>query len=368
MSGLRALVFASLVAVAAACGDGASSPPPPVKPGVLSVSADPRLEPFPTTAQEYGTLVDQARKLVHDAGVRGQMTTWTWKELEPTQGTFDANKFSDVDTSIAYASKLAMVDYVGIQVINTSALEVPPDLASTPLDDPAMQTRFKALLDRVITPHKGAIKYLSIGNEVDAYLRAHPADWPRYKTFYVAMAAYAKSLDPALQVGVTGTTDGALTLSTALLKDLASTSDVVILTYYPLNFDAKGTIRVRDPNVVSADLAALLAFAGSRPLVLQEVGYPAAPSLASSEEKQAAFVSNVFAAWKANPGRIPFLNFFLLHDLTSKICSDLASYYGVSGSQDFYDFLCTLGLRKVDGTPRPAWNAFVTEAAGAGLP
>lgn len=117
-----------------------------------------------------------------------------------------------------------------------------------------------------------------------------------------------------------------------------------------------------------ASMVAMLALAGAKPLLLQEVGYPAAASTGSSEARQAAFVSNVFAAWKAEPGRIPLLNFFLLHDFTPQMCSDFGLYYGTSGSANFTDFLCTLGLRHADGTPRSAWPTLQREAQAAGLP
>lgn len=352
-----------------ACG-GASESPLPVAgpPGVLSISAMPQLDPYPATAQQYAALLTQSFNLAYGAGARGQVSTWTWKELEPTQGSYDASKFTDLDNAITNAVNHGMLPFVGVQLINTTVLEVPADLASQALDSPAMQTRFKALLDKLITPHKGKIKYLSIGNEVDAYLRQHPADWARYKAFYNAMAAYARTLDPALKVGVTSTADGALVQSPNEVRELNTGSDVLILTYYPIQFNAQGGVSVRGPGVVAADVDAMLALAGSRPLVLQEVGYPAATSNGSSAAQQADFVSQVFTAWKVHPDRIPFLNFFLLHDFTPQMCADFGVYYGAAGSATFADFLCTLGLREANGTPRPAWGRLVDEAKAAKLP
>ncbi len=334
----------------------------------MSISAIPQLDPYPVTGQQYASAVNQAFELAYGAGARGQVHTWTWKQLEPTQGVFDAQQFEDLRSAIAKAQSRSMVQYIGLQFINTTALEMPADLVGQPLDSAAVQSRFRALLDRVITPYKGKIKYLSLSNEVDAYLRAHPGDWARYKTFYSAMVRYARTLDPELKLGVTATAEGVLSLSRNELRDLNSDSDVVIMTYYPLQTSAMGVISVRDPSVVRTDFESMLAFAGSKPLVLQEVGYPAAASNGSSEARQAAFVSNVFAAWRAAPGRIPLLNFFPLHDYTAQMCADFGAYYGLPGVATFTDFLCSLGLRRANGTPRTAWSTLQTEAQAASLP
>jgi len=84
--------------------------------------------------------------------------------------------------------------------------------------------------------------------------------------------------------------------------------------------------------------------------------------------KQAAFVTNVFTAWKAANGRIPFLNVFLLHDFTQSMCDDFGVYYGLPNVPSFKAFLCSLGLRKADGTARQAWSTLGDEARKANLP
>lgn len=368
---VRLLFATACVALAASCGGSGSTPSPtPVatKPGVLAVSAIPALDPFPTTAAEYNAAASAAFDLVYGAGARGQMTTFTWSALEPAANRYDSTRFADLAAQMAQAQTRGLTQYVGLQLINTTARELPPDLNALAFDHPAVIARFHALLDRVVTPYRGRIRYLSIGNEVDAYLRAHPTEWTAYKRFLADAIQYAHTLDPAIQVGVTGTADGALTLSPAELADLNAATDVTILTYYPLQADATGTITARDPGVVAGDFTRMLQFAGTRKLVLQEVGYPAATLNNSSDALQAAFVTNVFAAWKNANGRIPFINVFLLHDFTAQMCADFGVYYGLPNVPSFTAYLCSLGLRKVDGTPRPAWSTLVNEARAAGLP
>ena len=352
-----------MIAFCAACSGGGDTTPSPAAPGVMSISTLPRLMPPPQTPEEFAARGQEALDLAHDAGARGQVSTYLWSQLEPGNSGYDNGQMQDLDNAIAGAAGRGQVEYLGIQLVNTTARELPSDLAALAFDDARVKSRFHALLDRVITPHAGTVRYLSIGNEVDVYLNTHPTEWSHYRNFYADAVQYAHSLDPLLKIGVTTTVDGALTAATANMQQLNASSDVVIATYYPL----QGHFLVRDPSAPASDFPALLAFAGSKPLVLQEVGYPAAPGIGSSDAQQADFIGSVFDAWKSADGRIPFLNFFVLHDFTPQICSDLTAYYGAPGDSQVADFLCSLGLRLDDGTPRPAWGRLLTEASQAGL-
>jgi len=111
----------------------------------------------------------------------------------------------------------------------------------------------------------------------------------------------------------------------------------------------------------------MTALASRWPVVLQEVGYPSATVLSSSELNQARFVRSVFRAWNASAARIPFLNYFLLHDLPPQLCGQLAQYYGLPHDRNFQAFLCSLGLRYADGKPKSAWSALVKAAKAAGF-
>lgn len=371
---MRLALSTTVLAIAlGGCGGGGGSdddapPDEQIVQAVMSISALPRLNPTPTTQQQVIDVFLEAFDLAYNAGARGQMSTWHWNDLEPNLNNYDAQEMDALNGAIANAMEHSMTQFVGIQMINTNQRELPTEFASGNFDDPAMIAQFKLLLDRVITPHVGKIKYLSIGNEVDAYLRAHPAEWTSFKAFFDAAVDHAHTLDPDIQVGVTATAEGALTLSRNDLQQLNENSDVIILTYYPIDFGADGTVTVRTPQSPANDFADMLAFAGDRPLLLQEVGYPASPLNASTDSLQAEFIDSVFSAWRDYSDDIPFLNFFVLHDFTAQICADFTVYYGVAGlgnADSFTAYLCTLGLRKDDGTPRQAWDTLQQQAAAA---
>ncbi len=348
-----------LVAGLAASGQLATQrprgdPQPPA--WVLSISSNPRTVPA-ATPQDFLEAID----LTYRAGARGNFVSWSWKSLEPSPGRFN---LAEVKDGLSYLGNARGFDLlVGLQVINTTAKETPSDLANTPFDAQTMKQRFHAFVDALRPYLNRRVKYLSIGNEVDVFLSTHPHEWAAYKAFYDDGIAYVRAVAPWIKVGATVTYDSALEDRGHQVADLNGRSDVYILTYYPL-----GTRFIpRNSDSPLADILKMVDLAKGRPLILQEVGYPSSAVLSSSERKQAQFVTNVFTAWKANGNRIPFLNFFLLHDMLPQMCEELAKYYGLPHDPNFQAFLCSLGLRRADGRPKLAWTSLVNGARTVGL-
>lgn len=336
---LALLVF-GLSAIAAQSGSA---------PQILAMATTPRLVP-PPTLQDY---LD-AFRLTHDLGIRGNAFTEKWSTFEPDNGGLQVAKFAE-DTN-GYLAFYPDTSLLGLQVLNTTAKETPADLLNVPFDDPQMLERFNALVDAMLAGIEHPIRYLSIGNEVDVYLAAHPDEWDTYKTFYDGAVAHVHEVAPEIQVGVTVTYSGLLAHTDKIMR-LNEASDVFILTYYPLG----AGFTADNPEAPLTDFPRMTELAGGLPVVLQEVGYPSADLLGSSEAEQAQFVRSVFSAWKTAGSAIPFLDYFLLHDFNEELCSSLETYYGLK-HPSFHAYLCTLGLRQANGTPKAAWQAFVDEA------
>ncbi|MEZ4672430.1 MAG: hypothetical protein R3E39_31385 [Anaerolineae bacterium] len=321
---------------------------------ILAIASLPPLDP-PLTDENFIERAVDTLQTAADAGVTGDVITEVWSKLEPAPGDF---QLEDIRNNIAY--RTAMYDQhfmVGLQVLNTTTKETPADLLDIPFDSPQMLERFKALFDALLPHLNENVTYVSVGNEVDVYLGNHN-EWQSYQTFYEAALTYVHKTAPWIKVGVTTTYGGALDYPDEVAA-LNHNSDIIIFTYYPLNPD----FSPRSPNAPFIDFPKMVELANGKPLILQEVGYPAAESLGSSDTDQAAFVTNVYKAWDETGNAIPFLSFFAMGDFSDEMCQDFLIYYGLPNVQQFYDFLCTLGLRHVDGTPRPAWQAFVDGAA-----
>lgn len=312
---------------------------------ILSLTPNPRVVPTPAL-QDY---LD-AFLLGREAGTTGNVFTSQWSELEPSAGDY---QLDDMANGIDFFDNV--YDYLflaGIQVLNTTDRETPPDLLDVPFDDPRMLQRFEALFDALLPHLTDNVRYLSIGNEVDVYLE-NMQEWDAYKTFYDGAVDYVHQAAPWIQVGVTATFGGAQQLTNEVMR-LNEHSDVLILTYYPLG----AAFTADNPAAPLTDFPAMVEMAAGRPVVLQEVGYPSAELLNGSEAEQAEFVQHVFEAWDAAGAAIPFLNYFLLHDLSEDLCTTLEGYYGLS-HPNFHAYLCSIGLRQADGTPKLGWQAFM---------
>ncbi len=351
----------ALTADGLACGQASAALPTPPAPflpegRVLSITASPRLDPAPTPLDFMAGF-----ELAYQAGARGAYISHTWSELEPTPGSFDlASLKNDLDY-MARVRGLAVE--VNLQILNTTEKETPADLVDTTFDAPEMLSRFRALFDEIRPLLDSHVRYLAIGNEVDIYLEAHPDEWSPYREFYRGAAAYARQQAPWLQIGVTATFSGASGPAANHVAELNAVSDVWILTYYPL----EGKFQAENPNAPETDFPAMVDGADGKQVVLQEVGYPSAERLGSSEAEQAEFVGSVFRAWEATGEAIPFLNYFLLHDFTGSMCDEMLVYYGFA-DEDFKSYLCSIGLRQADGTAKAGWGAFREAARAAGFP
>ncbi len=343
------LILFGLLTIGAASGAiSAQSATPDGSDQVLGVATNPRMIPDPA----LGDYLD-AFALTHSVGVNGNAFTEKWSTLEPASG-IAINAF--IDGLNSFEDFYPDTILLGIQVINTTAKETPADLLAVPFDDPQMLQRFEALIDAILARLDHPVRYLSIGNEVDVYLGNHPQEWAAYQTFFAGAAAYVHQVAPSIQVGVTVTYNGWRDHADEVQR-LNQPSDVLIVTYYPLG----AAFMTDNPDAPLTDFPNMIQLADGLPVVLQEVGYPSAALLDGSEAEQAQFIHSVFAAWRSVGDAIPFLDVFMLHDVTEQMCSDLEGYYGLS-HPNFHAYLCTLGLRAADGTPKLAWDVFAEEA------
>lgn len=327
---------------------------------VSTVAPDPRIMAITANPVPPQDAISAAN-FVAGVGARGAVSSFTWSALETSP---EAYSLQNLNNNIAFFSLKGFTIYLGIQVINTVPKETPSDLLGVAWSDPNMKSRFHALLDAIhplLTPQ---VHYISIGNEVDVYLTNHPLEWASYQNFYEDALSYIHQTMPGIQVGVTATFSGAAGAAQANVVQLNTMSDVWIFTYYPLGpgFVPKG------PQSPLNDFTTMLALAGTRQVLLQEVGYPTSSIISSSEGDQAAFVTNVFQTWETHMQQMPFLNYFLLHDLASNTCSSIAQYYNDPNDPTFQAYLCSLGLRNTDDTPKLGWESLVSVASSEGFP
>ena len=285
--------------------------------------------------------------------------------LEPAPGEIDT---AGLESGLEALASLGLRPYLSIPTINTVKLTLPADLMTADeyeladgrhFDDPVIVERFARLLDAVVpllVEHGGF--FLSAGNEVEGWLEQRPEEVPGFVAFVAASREYAHNLAPGLGVGAT-ITHGGIARGVPFVGDLLAVSDALAVTYYPLHDD----FTVRDPSVAAADLEEIIAAAGDLPVLFQEVGYPsgAAPDAqnGSSAELQRQFFSGFFAAMREQP-QVRFASVLQLADWSAAECDAFVRYYsGLDAFPALHEYLCSLGLRAADGTPKPAYEVFL---------
>jgi hypothetical protein len=340
----------TIVAVSQADSNKHGSATVTIRLQVLAIAASPA----------QGVSASAALNLVRSAGARGQGVDLHWPDLEPSPGVYDFTTANQITTIQAQGTFRI---HVTLGVINTTIRQVPSDLATASWTSPQMMGRFQNMLMALLNQFGSQIDSIAIGNEVDVYLNANPAEWSTYNYFYGAASALIRTNYPSVRVGVTSTFGGATDPQVGpLVASLNSVSDLFMMNYYPLNPDYSP----RDPSVVAGDFAKILAVSPNKPILLQEVGFPTSTALGSSEQLQAQFVQNVFSEWLKAGDKIPYLNFFLLHDAALQACQQIATQFGVS-DPNFVLFFCSLGLRNSDGTDKQAWPALKNVAQADGF-
>jgi hypothetical protein len=347
----RSLIAAALTIGAAACTidptEGSGTPPLGVERPVLAIAANPRTIPAPQVA-DFVAAIDSSVSV----GAKGIVQTYTWRDLEPDSARLSVQRVID---DIRYARSRGLQVFLGIQVINTVRREVPPDLVALPWTDARLQRRFERLLD-ALTPILGDVTYFSIGNEVAGFLRSQ-VEWAPYTAFVTQEVASLHRRVPTIKVGVTMEYVEAAS-QTTVARALIAATDVAIFTHYPFELDR---FIVSPPTITRTTFDNMILLAGGKPVVLQELGYPASSLNGSSESQQAAFFTDAIAQWRARGSTaMPFVSLFLLHDFTPQQCNDFGTYYNLPNQPAFIGFLCSIGLRRADGTPRLAWGAVRT--------
>lgn len=329
----------------------------------------PRLEPgthlglvYADAAPEAKETLDAVYRRTVEAGVNSIALSFFWSALEPTPGQHDT---ALLEQYLAILDILNMKPYFVFQTIDTVKLALPADLLDSSgnlaqgrhFDDPAIIARFNALLDTIVpllADHRGF--FISVGNEIDVWLRSHPGEVQPFLNFIEAARAHVQELAPGMGVGATITYSGVRD-RLPLVSQVLAASDAAAFTYYPLNDD----FSVRDPAVVADDFAAMVAVAGGKPVLLQEVGYPSGylpeSSNGSSVDKQKSFVENVFRALGEQPD-IRFMSYFMLADWSTAECDMYTEYYGLAWPR-FHEYLCSLGLYTTAGDPKPGFESFL---------
>ena len=350
---VKSLVVLFVLLPVFGCGGGSSgsgsSPDQPPTQGARVLGLAVMSAPSTTYASAY----DQAMAM----GVREVSVSLDWEILEPTVGDYDNTLPGIIDTF--YPLQTGDITLV-LRPLDTPGPRLPSDLAGLSFDDPAVISAFEDLLTNLhgqltTLNASGKLKWIHVGNEIDAYLGSDTTRWAQWQTFFNAAKSRIESLW-GTGVEVSSIVEFA-TLSNAstraLYLDLLPDLDSAVLTYYPLNAD----FTMRPPSTVAADFNFMVSTIPGKRILLQECGYPSSPVNNSSELLQADFISAVFDAWDTHSDRISLIDFTWQYDVSEATVDQWVIDFGMTGQPNenvFKQYLWTLGLSNYDSSEKLA--------------
>lgn len=298
----------------------------------------------------------------------------SWRELEPTDGSFELEDFFDrLDRLTSDDARVHLL----IETIDSGGFAVPRDLAypgsptrladDRAMDDPVILERFGALVDRIVPRLQDRVFAISVGNEPDNRFDELPAlsfagkAWTASVAGFTA-AARARIQAVAPQIAVAMTVNQRSLEADRDITKMIEPGDVLVMNYYCQDV----FLQVQGPEGVAAELDRIVTVAAGRPIVFQEVGCPAGRSpsaIGASEERQAAFFAEVTRQIETRPVvRAAFA--YQAVDWEPSLVRQIEDAFAAEGhpevAQLYGETVGTIGLLSfVDAAPRAAWQQWL---------
>lgn len=306
---------------------------------------------------------DQAWASLLRAGMDSYELAVAWDELEDAVGNRD---FTGLIGLLDTIDQAGLGTYLSIKTIDTTVLRLPGRFVDP--DDPTRLRDGYSFDSQEITDSIATLMlelapvlvergcfYVSIGNEVDIWLTANPAQAFPFAVFAEHARVATHIVEPDLAVGVTLTREALA--NPELVQLLAAVSDAPALTYYPV---VDGVVLAT--SAFTSDLDLFEALIDGKQYLLQEAGCPSGEAggvLKTSQSLQRAWVRTVFTEIRSRP-RARFVSWLHLADWSDATLAQFLDYYG-HDSTEFREFLGTLGVMTDQGEPKLALDELIRQ-------
>lgn len=326
-----------------------------VSPVLVAITPTPASQPgaAPSPADAL-----QAEAATFAAGARAAVVALPWDAVAKDQNPELVKKMA----FYAQHGKRVALD---LAVVDRLADHRPASIGGAAWESAEAIAAMQTAIDALFAASGDEVAFLTIGRDVDVYLAAHPRERSGFITFAKQACTYAKQHADApkgLQVGVAFTTAALKGESTfAVLMDV---EDVVALSFFP----GMGQM---DPNAdlgVATAIGQMADVGASKPVLLLSAGVGTDPLGGGNEDAQKKLFATLFTGIAAHRKSFALVNVVELHDAPHDQCTAWAKAQGEAPDGAFAAYACSLGLWKIDGTPKPAWQAVLAGSAALAAP
>lgn len=304
------------------------------------------------------------------AGMNAFTVYLDWPQLEPHPGNYDLTELRD---TLSWATANRLSTFANITVVDIEMLVLPPEFTAEgnstefaseySFTSPQIIDRFLNMLDEVVPLMvENGVFYLGVGNEVDGWLTENPNQLEDYLTFIETVRTHVRTLEPDLAVGVTVTGNVPL-FNPGYLQNFYAVADIVSSNIYGIDIT---DFTATDYESTAELLESFIAAFDGRPIVIPELGCNSAASMQSDLMTQRECFSALFDVLAAHPN-VRFVTVFTFHDFEAPVCEAIQAAFGYDADAEFEsifdervaDYLCSLGVVNADGSPKPAFEAFL---------
>jgi len=292
------------------------------------------------------------------AGEAGEIVliqrTPPWKEFLPG-GSLSRDTENVTRTEVLLAEENNLQIFLGIDPTDPAdrgKLNLPEEMQGKGFGDEDVRLAFIAYVKYVTLNYKP--RYLAIGLEVNMYYREQPDDFDNFVSLYQEAYDEVKRISPDTFVFPTFQLEEMLSLLSPsatnaqqwqLLKRFEGKMDVMALTTYPsFVFDK--------PEAIPTNYLGQVGKYTNLPVAIAAAGYSSGPGRdglnEGSEGQQASFLRWLIA--QASQLKMPFVVWNLITD-------------PVEATPPPFDLYNNIGLRRADGSAKPAWDFWVETAA-----
>jgi len=305
---------------------------------------------------DFGTAFNTALSV----GIELDTVALAWDDLDDLNNGGPGLNFLAIANAFYPPSNTSLS--ISIATVDTGVNRMPDDIAHLPFNDTQVISEFKEIIDYVMSQVPDVeIHSISIGNEIDIGHSTSDPFWEEYSDFYRQSVEYGNTNYSNVKFGTKATFQSLVGSHKQVLQNLNQYSDVIMITYYPQ--DDNGLYS--DPLTARNDFDELVGVSNKSILIL-EAGFPSSSVVGSSDEKQMQFIKEIFLAWDKHATQIELISFLRIHDFSVSLTDSIAAYYGLSGNEEFKEYLRTLGLRTVNGEDKLAFEVLRNETGKRG--